>query len=201
MFRFSLKQWLSIFIIIGLILLGLWWWLKTSVFTPIRTENTTVMLEKMKTVTKLISVEGQFSELYDHKEEFEYDYFGLFSKKMILRVTATVSVGYDFEKMQMDIDSTNRSVTLRAMPKPSVLAIDHDLDYYDITEGTFNEFTPQEYNTISKKAKEKIATNPALTQLLAKAENQKTQYLSMMDIALKSAGWKLIVQEDFKPKM
>jgi lipopolysaccharide export LptBFGC system permease protein LptF len=201
MFRFSIKQWVSVFLLMGVVLLGLWWWLKSSVFSPIQTENTTIMLEKMKTVTKLISVQGQFSELYDHKEEFEYDYFGLFSKKIILRVTATVSVGYDFEKMQMDIDSTKRTVTLKAIPKPSLLAIDHDLDYYDITEGTFNEFTPAEYNTINKKAKEKIADNPAMSQLLVKAESQKTQYLSMMDIALKSAGWKLIVKESEKLKM
>ncbi len=201
MFRFSLKQWISVLILIGVVLMGAWWWLKSSVFTPIHRENTTIMLEKMKTVTKLITVEGQFSELYDHKDEYNYDYFGLFSKKIVLRVTATVAVGYDFENMKMDVDSIKRTVTLRSMPSPSVLSIDHDIDYYDITEGTFNEFTPEEHTAISKKAKEKIAKNPALEQLLAKAEKEKEQYLRMMEMAIKSAGWNLIVVDSAVPKM
>ncbi|MBC7884374.1 MAG: DUF4230 domain-containing protein, partial [Saprospiraceae bacterium] len=157
MLKFSFYQ----IILIGAILLvfgtGVWFWAKKSLFAKSTAENTTIMLEKIKTVTKLISVEGQFSEMFDYKESYEYDFLNLFSKKIILRVTAKVSVGYDFEKVNISVDSINKTVTLNELPQPEVLSIDHDLDYYDITQGTFNKFTTDEYNMINKKAKESIA--------------------------------------------
>ena len=201
MLKFSIKQLIFILCLLLISLTGMWYWLRHSIFTPIQHESTTIMLEKIKTVTKLVNVEGQFSELYTHGEEYNYDFLGLFTKKVILRVTAKVSVGYDFEKVNIKIDSLARTVTLNDMPTPQILSIDHDLDYYDITQGTFNEFTTAEYNTINKNAKEKIAKNAAIPQLLAKAEAQKLDYLRMMDIALKSAGWKLIINNPFAPKL
>ncbi|MBK9744287.1 MAG: DUF4230 domain-containing protein [Saprospiraceae bacterium] len=98
MIRSLIKQ----YIVFGLLLIaisaGMWFYMKNHYFEAIKAENTTIVLEKIKTVTKLISVEGQFSELYNYKESYDYDFFNLFSKKIILRVNAKVSVGYDFEK-------------------------------------------------------------------------------------------------------
>ncbi len=194
MLRFTVKQLLFILIIGVIIMAGLWVYMKSRLFEVRKAENTTIVLEKIKTVTKLISVEGQFSELYNYKESYEYDFFNLFSKKILLRVNAKVSVGYDFEKVNISIDSLNRTVTLNELPQPEILSIDHDLDYYDISEGTFNRFTTEEYNMINRKAKELIASKAKNTPLLATAEKQKSEYLTMMEMALQSAGWKLIIK-------
>lgn len=194
MLRFTVKQLLFILIIGVLIMAGFWVYMKSRLFEVRKAENTTIVLEKIKTVTKLISVEGQFSELYNYKESYEYDFFNLFSKKILLRVNAKVSVGYDFEKVNISIDSLNRTVTLNELPQPEILSIDHDLDYYDISEGTFNRFTTEEYNMINRKAKELIASKAKNTPLLATAEKQKSEYLTMMEMALQSAGWKLIIK-------
>lgn len=195
MLRFTVKQLLFILIIGVIIMAGFWVYMKSRLFEVRKAENTTIVLEKIKTVTKLISVEGQFSELYNYKESYEYDFFNLFSKKILLRVNAKVSVGYDFEKVNISIDSLNNSpVTLNELPQPEILSIDHDLDYYDISEGTFNRFTTEEYNMINRKAKELIASKAKNTPLLATAEKQKSEYLTMMEMALQSAGWKLIIK-------
>ena len=169
-------------------------YVKSQMFEARKAENTTIVLEKIKKVTKLISVEGQFSELYNYKESYDYDFFNLFSKKILLRVNAKVSVGYDFEKVNISIDSLNKTVTLNELPQPEILSIDHDLDYYDISEGTFNRFTNDEYNMINKKAKELIITKAKNTSLISTAEEQKKEYISMMEMALQSAGWKLVVK-------
>lgn len=195
MIRTIFKQILLPLLIISVIGLGIWMIFKNSFFESRKAENTTLVLEKIKTVTKLISVEGQFSELYNYKESYEYDFFNLFTKKILLRVTAKVSVGYDFEKVNITIDSLKKTVTLNEMPAPEILSLDHDLDYYDISEGTFNSFTAEEYNMINKKAKELIATKAKNTPLLQAAEKQKSEYLKMMDMALTSAGWKLVIKD------
>lgn len=194
MLKFTIRQVVFISIIVIAFMVGFWFIAKTQLFPARQVENTTIMLEKIKTVTKLISVEGQFSELYDYKETYDYDFFNLFSKKILLRVTAKVSVGYDFEKVNISIDSLSKTVTLNELPNAEILSIDHNLDYYDITQGTFNKFTTQEYNMINKKAKDYIATKANNTELLATAEKQKTEYIKMMEMALQSAGWSLIIK-------
>ncbi|MBK9737216.1 MAG: DUF4230 domain-containing protein [Saprospiraceae bacterium] len=107
MLKFTIKQIIAISILTALLVSGIWFMMKNT-FQSKQAENTTIMLEKIKTVTKLISVEGQFSELFDYKESYDYDFFNLFSKKILLRVTAKVSVGYDFEKVNINIDSLNK---------------------------------------------------------------------------------------------
>ncbi len=172
-----------------------WYFTGSPIFEARKSESATVIQEKLKTVTKLISVEGHFSEIYDYKESYKYDYFNLFSKKILLRVSAKVSVGYDFEKMNISIDSINKTVTINELPKAEVLSIDHDLDYYDISQGTFNAFTTEEYNMINKNAKSYIAGKQNTAQLIHKAEQEKQDYLNMMQLALQSAGWKLVVKD------
>lgn len=194
MLKFTVRQIVFVSIMVIALMVGFWFIAKTQLFPARQSENTTIMLEKIKTVTKLISVEGQFSELYDYKETYDYDFFDLFSKKILLRVTAKVSVGYDFEKVNISIDSLSKTVTLNELPHAEILSIDHNLDYYDITQGTFNKFTTQEYNMINKKAKDYIATKANNTELLATAEKQKTEYIKMMEMALQSAGWALVIK-------
>ena len=194
MVRFSVRQLIFILILLIAILAGTWYFLSNHFFEASKAENTTIVLEKIKTVTKLITVEGQFSELYNYKETYDYDFFNLFSKKILLRVNAKVSVGYDFEKVNISIDSLNKVITLNEMPQPEILSIDHDLDYYDISEGTFNKFTNTEYNMINRKAKELTANKAKNTSLVAAAENQKSEYIKMMEMALQSAGWRLKIR-------
>ena len=195
MIKSFIKQnllWLITILALGF---GLWYFMKHNMFAVQKAENTTIMLEKIKTVTKLISVEGQFSELYNYKESYDYDFFNLFSKKIILRVTAKVSVGYDFEKVNISIDSLSKTVTLNELPHAEILSIDHDIDYYDISEGTFASFTAEEYNAIQRKAKKLISDKAQNTPLMATAENQKIEYIKMMEMALMSGGWKLKVND------
>lgn len=194
MIKSFLSKYLFLLVLTLGVVLGGYYLFKNQFFETQQAENTTIILDKIKTVTKLISVEGQFSELYSYKESYEYDFFNLFSKKILLRVNAKVSVGYDFEKVNMSIDSLTKTVTLNELPVPEILSIDHNLDYYDISEGTFNSFTPQELTNINKKAKDFIASKAKTTQILQKAEDQKQDYIKMMEMALKSGGWRLVIK-------
>ena len=118
-------------------------------------EDSKVLLEKVKTVSKLITVEGYFSEIYDYQEHWGYD-LSPFRKKALIRVKAKVSVGYDLTKMNFEADTKTKTITISNMPDPEILSIDHDLDYYDITEGTFNTFEEADYNKMNAAAKEKV---------------------------------------------
>lgn len=156
--------------------------------------NSTVVLEQIHKVTKLVTVEGQFSEIYDHKEYYKYDIFDLFTKKMLLRINAKVSAGFNLEGSNMTIDSISKTVFFNELPKAEILSIDHDIDYYDISQGVFASFTPEEYTSINKDAKEMIASKVQFTDLLKKADEQKQEYLDMLELILRTYGWKLVIK-------
>ena len=176
-------------LLIGYLLFGKWTFMEQK-----KTESATVVLEKMKHVTKLITVEGQLSELYNHTDYYGYDISPL-RKKALVRVTATVSVGYDFEKMQINVYPGQKKVIISNFPPAEILAIDHDIDYYDISEGVFNGFETKDYNQINKAAKEKIKEAALKSNILQKADDQKDQLIQMFGLMLEGSGYTVEVEE------
>lgn len=155
--------------------------------------NATVLLERVRPVLKLVTVEGDFSELYDHTDQWKWWYgiSGLTEKRAILRVRATVHVGYDLEGLQISVDEQTRTMTLDAPPHPKVLSIDHDLDFYDIKEGYFNHFSPKELTTLSANAKTQVLKKVAQTQLFVEAVKQRDAVVEVVRSLVESAGWTL----------
>lgn len=188
-----LKIALSILTIV--LLMGLSWYLgfKKSWNTKREVENVNVVLEKIQHVTKLVTVEGHVSEIYDHNEYNTFD-LSLFRKKALIRVNADVSAGYDFTKMRIDIDEDNRTIRITDFPKAEILSIDHDLDYYDITEGSFNQFSKDDYNKINERAKAYIRSKAVEAQLLEEASEQKDNLIEMMKTVLMHTGWTLEIE-------
>ena len=171
--------------------LGIWTANKYfNVTTPTVSEESTVLLEKIKTVTKLITVEGYFSEIYDYKDFYYYD-FSPFRKKALLRVKAKVSVGYDFENMKMETRPDERILVLSQLPQAEILSVDHEVDYYDVQEGTFNGFTPEELTKLNKNAKEFIEQKALESSLMKTADAQLKSGLEVIKFMAEEAGWKL----------
>lgn len=162
---------------------------------PQVSENSSVMLEKIQRVFKFVAAEGEISEIYDYKDYQYYDISPL-RKKILVRVNAKVLVGYDFEKAKFTIDEATRTITIDSLGHADVLAIDHDLDYYDIQEGTFNYFSEEELNEINEKAKNYAAGIVKDSDLFQVAEEQKDDLIDMLRVAANSAGWKILVSEE-----
>lgn len=172
-------------------------WYISSSFTPFKKqkeEKATVLLEKIKNVTKLITVEGSLSEIYSYKDFYSYDISPL-RKQALVRVTAKVSAGYDFDKIQINVDGKNKKVIVNGFPKAEILSIDHDLDYYDLTEGVFNGFAKEDFNKINASCKDRIRQAAQSSDLLDQAENQKENLIEMIQILLSGSGYSLEIQD------
>lgn len=172
-------------------------WLTYRFFIPQSktTEDATVLLEKIQAVTKLITVEGQFSEIYNYNESDGY-LLNLWDKKVLVRVRATVSAGYDLERLHLEADPVTKTVRMSALPEPQILSIDHSLDYYDISEGYFTSFTPDDYNRINQRAKDLIREKAQESTLLPAAQEQADKMLELIRFMVESAGWKLVIAGD-----
>ena len=149
-----------------------------------------VILTRIKEVAKLVTVEGYFSELYNYKNFYNYDW-SIFTKKALIRVKARVSMGVDMNKVKMTFDNEARTLTISKLPTPEIISIEHDLDYYDITEGTFNSFSPEDFNKINKDAKDYIQKIALKSDLPAKADLQSHKALETIKLVAESAGWKV----------
>lgn len=169
-------------------------WLTYRYFVPQSraVEDATVLLEKIQAVTKLITVEGQFSEIYNYSESDGY-ILNLWDKKVLVRVRATVSAGYDLERLRLEADPATKTIHMSALPEPQILSIDHTLDYYDISEGYFTSFTPEDYNRINQRAKDLIREKAQESNLLPAAEEQADKMLELIRFMAESAGWKLVI--------
>ena len=186
-----------ILVLLSILLAALLGWyigFKKQWGVPEVSESSTVMLEKIQKVFKFVAAEGEISEIYDYKDYQYYD-ISPFRKKILVRVNAKVLVGYDFEKASFKIDDATKTITIDSIGPAEVLAIDHDLDYYDIQEGTFNYFSEEELNEINEKAKNYAASIVQDSDLYKVAAEQKDDLIDMMRVAASSAGWEILVSD------
>jgi hypothetical protein len=177
--------------LIGVFIAG--FWIARSLFMPrekvVTQAEASVLLEKMRTVAKLVTVEGYFTELYSHKDYWKYDWW-IFRKKALLRVKARVSVGYNLEGLDIKADTATKTISIRNVPKePEIISIDHSIDYYDISEGSFNSFTPEDYNKLNKKARDLIEQKARESDLIKQAREQGIEILDLIRFIGESAGW------------
>ena len=185
----------SIFIVVALVvglLLGGWLTFRytTNLFEQRTEERATVLLQEIKKVAKLVSVEGYFSEIYNYKNIAGYD-ISMFRKKALLRIQAKVSIGYDLGNLEIVTDEATKTVFIGKLPQPEIISIDHEVDYYDIQEGTFNYFTPEDYTKLNQRAKEIIRKKAEASALTQAAVEQGQDILQLIELMVESVGWRV----------
>ncbi len=153
-------------------------------------EESQVLLEKIKKVYKVVTVEGHFSEVYDYQDYWGYD-FSPFRKKALVRVKAKVLAGYDLNNFEITAFPEQKRIVISELPQVEILSVEHDMDYYDLSEGTFNSFSTQDLNKIQAKAKDYIVAKAEESNLLNSAEEQGKEALEMIEFMVEGAGWEI----------
>ncbi|RMG83133.1 MAG: DUF4230 domain-containing protein [Bacteroidetes bacterium] len=194
---FPLRGLLVLILLIACFGLGVWvthrYYQKTEMKAE---EKAQVLLDRIKTVAKLITVEGYFSEIYQYDDYWGYD-LSWFKKKALLRVKARVSVGYDLSQLKIESFPEKKQIIISNIPDPEILSIDHDIDYYDIQEGIFNSFTNKDYTRLQANVKNFIREKAKESDLFIAAEKQSNQMLEMIRFIVESAGWQLVFKNRY----
>ncbi|QLE01019.1 DUF4230 domain-containing protein [Galbibacter sp. BG1] len=184
-------------ILIGLLLGGLGTYWLVSIFWKRRSSESTekqsiILLEKIRNVYKLVTVEGEFAEIYQY-ENVRERFLKLISskKKALLIINAKVNVGFDLKKIQMHADPESKIIILSSFPEPEVLSIEPDVKYYDIQEGLFNWFRSEDLSAINSEAKEHILKKIPDSGLLESAKKEALDAVLMIENMVQAIGWKL----------
>ncbi|MFD0993667.1 DUF4230 domain-containing protein [Tenacibaculum geojense] len=166
-------------------------------FTAVQKKSLTekqsvVLLDKIKKVSKLITVEGEFAEIYHH-ENTQEKFLGLISsrKKAIIIINAKTHIGFDFRKIKMTSNTKNKTIVLSDFPKPEVLSIEPNIRFYDIQNGLLNKFNSEDLTQVNKEAKEHILQKIPESNLMQTANQEALEAILLMQNLVETIGWKL----------
>ena len=165
------------------------WWYRDNM--PQRKEESQVLLEHVKNVTKLITVEGYFSEIYSEEDTKNYYLFSS-TKRVLIKVKAKVSAGYDLSNMKIDADAATKTLRISNIPEPTIIAVEPEISYYDIANGVFNTFTTEDYTRLNKKAVDTIRTQASQSNFMNTVKTQGVKNFDAIKALAEGMGWKVV---------
>ncbi len=155
-------------------------------------ENSIVLVERVKQVLKLVTVEGDFSEIVKYKD-VKPSLLDLYhaEKKALVTVSAKAMVGFDLGKAKITKDDRTRTIRISSFPEPEVISIDANIEYYHTSNNLLNKFVPEDHTEIIKITKESIRKKIPESGLHAKAIEQAIQLMAGLEQIANRLNWKL----------
>ena len=172
-----------------------------SVFTnkDHSTVDSNIIVERIQKVMKLVTVEGNYSELMTYKD-FDYVNFPGFRKDAIVKVNAKVSVGYNLGNMKITSDEKTKTIVIFIFFLPEILSTDTDIKFENLNTGWFTSFSEAEMTKLNQLAKQKIKEKALNAELIKQAEEQKNDVLDLIFYMAKENGYKIIIEgNELKP--
>ncbi len=162
----------------------------------ITNEQSAILMEKIRKVWKLITVEGEFAEIY-HYENVKEHFLKMVTskKKAIILINAKAHIGFDLSKIKMDAINEKRMIRLTEFPQPEVLSVETDFKYYDKKDGLFNKFDSTDLTELNTKAKKHILDKIPESGLLESAKTEAIEAVLMMQNIVETIGWTLDYQD------
>ncbi|MFT7119927.1 MAG: hypothetical protein ACJAZ9_000096 [Neolewinella sp.] len=170
-------------------------WGFTQTGKTITEQNATVLLEQIRKVSKLVTVEGDVSEVFNSSNTREVTiYLPLpsrfsFKKEALVQVKGTVLVGFNLEQLVVDIDEETNTLRLSNLPDPEILAIDHEATFKDLEESWFNSLTAEDYSAMNAQAREALRKKILDSPLMEAARLEGNGLVETMIILARGLGY------------
>ena len=158
-------------------------------------ENSMLIQQQIKNVSKLVVTEGHFAEVYNYADSKEL--FGPLitaDKKALVVVNAAITIAYDLSKIEFEIVEESKTLFIKNLPEPEV-KINPDFEYYDVTADYLNQFDAADYNTIKRNVNASLLKKVNASSLKSNAQNRLISELSKFLVLTNSMGWTLVYNE------
>jgi len=142
----------------------------------------------------MIVAEQMFSDVYSHKNSLYVpglqDYFS-FDKKVLFLVNAKVQAVYDLKKLEVEIDSADRTIVINKIPELEINTYP-DVKFYDMEQSTFNSFDKDELNAVQERAVQHIEKTIDKEKLEREAHRQLIENLGELYLLARAYNWKIV---------
>ncbi len=154
-------------------------------------ENSALIQEQIRNVSKLVVTEGHFSQVFTYKNS-KAIFANMINveKKALVVVNADVTVSYDLSQIKYELDENSKTLKILSIPKEEI-NISPDFEYYDVTADFLNPFQAEDYNKIKDKVKAQLMKKIEASNLKSNAQNRLISELSKFYILTSSLGWTL----------
>ena len=154
-------------------------------------ENSALIQEQIRNVSKLVVTEGHFSQVFTYKNS-KAIFANLVNveKKALVVVNADVTVSYDLSQIDYELDESTKTLKILSIPKEEI-NISPDFEYYDISSDYLNPFKAEDYNKIKDKVRGQLMKKVEASNLKSNAQNRLISELSKFYILTSSLGWTL----------
>lgn len=154
--------------------------------------STELVLDNIKSVSKLVTTEAEFTEVFSYKKSKDFFLNTIpLSKKAIVVVKAKVLNTYDLTKMKYEVDSVNMRVIIKQLPSAEYV-IEPNIEYIDLQDYQIYSFNKDDFNKIQKQAifqiKRKITNSSFDEQSFESLEKS----LKVIEAFTKAGGWTFI---------
>ncbi len=175
-----------------LFLLGFYFGKQYKQSSNISSTEQSVLLERIREVFKIVYVEAKFSELINHKD---YSWFDLspFRKTAIIRVQATVHAGLNMDSSKIQIDEATKTIHFYLDTTPVILSMEHTMDYYDLQQGSFNYFKPEELSHLETNALNYIRKKAEQSDLVIRCSAKRTEMMYLLHQLAQTMNYRLEV--------
>ena len=173
-----------------------WWYKDDSHKTQ---QESQVLLEQVKAVTKLVTTEGYFSEIFSETDTKSY--FGIPStKKVLIKVKAKVSAGFNLSNMKIDANQATKTLHISQIPPPEIISIEPEISYYDIANGVFNQFSSEDYTRLNKRAVDVVKEQALKSDFLNNVTQQGQRNFDALRTLAESMGWRFEIESGMQLK-
>lgn len=190
--------------IFGILVLAMYYlFSKKSFFKSKSKEHSIVLLEKIRSVSKLITIEGDFNEVM-HFSDVKNSLLNMVSskKKAIVLANAKVFIGFDMKKIVFEANPDKKLIKVVSFPEPEVLSMETEIEFYDVQNGLFNKFDAEELTELNKKVKQNIAEKIPDSPLLRSAQTKALETINIMEQMVTTFGWQLEYNKEIEsPKL
>lgn len=159
--------------------------------TPAPTIESAPVVTAMNKIARLATVDVQVSDVVRY-EEYKSFLFLTFPKSATLRVRGSVLGGFDLDRDGVTVRAhpAERRVEIR-LPRPTIIAIDPKLEWFDEKSGMFNPITPADRNRWMVWARTSLARAARQAGMESRAQEQAVKLLTG---AAEALGWKAKVE-------
>ena len=156
------------------------------------TTQSVVLMERIRSVCKFITVEGDFAEIY-HYEGVKNKWLNVLigKKKALILIDAKAHIGFNLNKIKMESNTKTKTIRLANFPQPEILSIETDFKYYDKKEGWLNPLTSSDLTDINIEAKQHIKDKIPGSGILEEASMQALDTIKLMEKLAETINWKL----------